>query len=111
MPRSEGPPLKALANGATCTVQTYKNSVNSSVKATKKMATVISKIQMSDHGPSWPSRSLFPQHFISKVDFLSYNIVPSANVVNLRTFWEKEKIEVTSIFSFNHNVFYSVRQI
>ena len=36
MPRSEGPPLKALANGATCTVQTYKNSVNSSVKATKK---------------------------------------------------------------------------
>ena len=29
--------------------------VNSSPKATKKMARVISKIQVSDPGPSWPS--------------------------------------------------------
>ena len=29
--------------------------VNSSLKATKKMARVISKVQVSDPGPSWPS--------------------------------------------------------
>ena len=45
--------------GATCTVQTIEILVNSSLKATikknKKMAMVISEIQVSNPGPSWPS--------------------------------------------------------
>ena len=45
--------------GATCTVQTCRNSCKffseSDKKKKKKLAMVISKIQVSDPGPSWPS--------------------------------------------------------
>ena len=43
--------------GATCTVQRYGNSCKffseSDKKKKKKLAMVISKIQVSDPGPSW----------------------------------------------------------
>ena len=50
--------------GATCTVQTYRNSCkffsesDKKKKKKKKLAKVISKIQVSYPGPSWPSCSV-----------------------------------------------------
>ena len=41
--------------GATCTVQTLRNSCKFFSESDKKMVTVISKIQVSDPGPSWPT--------------------------------------------------------
>ena len=45
----------ALVNGGylNCT-DIKKILVNSSLKVTKKMALVLSRIQVSDPGPSWP---------------------------------------------------------
>ena len=53
--------------GATCSVQTYRNSCKFfSESDKKKLAMVISKIQVSDSGPSWPSC-----FFYARTDFLS----------------------------------------
>ena len=43
--------------GATCSAQTKEILVNSFRKGQKKMARVISKTQVSNPGPSWPSCS------------------------------------------------------
>ena len=61
--------------------------VNFSVKATKKekLAKVISKIQVSDPGPSWPSC--------------------------LKILWEKDKLLEMRNFSFSHSVFYLFEEL
>ena len=52
--------------------------INSSLKATKKLAMVLSKIQVSDPGPSWPSCCffLFSFCFIQQAYFgTKFNVV------------------------------------
>ena len=74
--------------------------VNSFLKATKKkMARAISKNQVSDPGPSWPS-CLTHYHTIPPFDALKIN--------SYRKHCEKRKLLITSDFSFSHKIFYPI---
>ena len=39
-----------------------------------------------------------------------YHIIPTFGEAFLKTLWDKEKVLVSSIFSFSHNVFYSFKK-
>ena len=54
-----------LVNGGYLHCTDKEFLVNSSLKGTKKMAREISKTQVSDPGPSWPSCFFLPQYFLS----------------------------------------------
>ena len=69
---------------------------------------VLSKIQVSDPGPCWPSCCMFVFFLF---DFLTLSqTIPgfyvSAARVFFKTLREKEKLLVTSNFSFSRSVFY-----
>ena len=79
--------------------------------------------QVSDIGPSWSSCSSFPTMFsyLSTSNFViwaTFNPFPNkswflciCSTSFLKTLWEKEKLLITSNFSFSHSVFNSFGEL